>query len=646
MASDIQYKQLSFVFLSVFLIAVSFIFDHDTWTSSKNVHTLIEAIATLLALMVGIVALIHYYANKANQLFLFIGAGFLGTSALELYHTVVTSVLFDMFFPSPPESLIPWSWVAARLFLSVFFAASIYHLTQMRIHRISEYKVYVLSALFTVAFFALFAFVPLPTAYYDALFFHRPEELLPAAFFAYALYGFYRRKKWQTNDFEYWLIMSLIINFIAQTFYMSFSHHLFDPQFDLAHILKQLSYIAVLVGLVISIYKLLIDEAKVNKKLDDIIQASTDFIWEVDKQGVYTYASDDVERILGYRPEEIVGKTPFDTMCEDEVERVASEFGEIAKKAEAFTDLINWNYSKSGDRVCLLTNGVPIFDEQGRLMGYRGADKDITKVQEYKEEIEQLNVTLQKRIKEEVAKSREKDQLMFQQSRLIAMGEMMSLIAHQWRQPISTISMEANNLLADIELGTMNDKGVSIVAHSLIEQTEYLSTTIDDFKNFFLPKQEKTLSTVSKVLEDTFKVIGKSLDYHNIKIAKDYQSEKEVSIFTKELLHVFINILKNAKDALLELNADVEKYIKVKTYEDKQSIKIELCDNGGGIPEEIMQRIFEPYFTTKTDKNGTGLGLYMSQTILMKHFNGDLEVHNSPEGACFTVTIPIGGRDE
>lgn len=642
-AKIIQRKNLSFAATAIVLILLSFSISDSSWHASKNLHTLLESIATILTLFIGILSLIHYKTNRTNQLFLFLGAGFLGTSSLELYHTLVTSELFHIYFPSPPESLIPWSWFASRLFLSLLLAASFYF---HKIHNpdlIHEKLIYFLSALFAVVSFTIFAFIPMPHAYYDSYFSHRPEELLPALLFAYALYGFYKEGNWKKRCFEFWLILSLIINFITQVFFMSYSHELFDLQFTLAHLLKEVGYVAVLIGLFISIYHLFKNERVNNQRLKDIISSSTDFVWEVNEDAIYTYASDDVKHILGYEVDEVVGKSAFDFICKDKLKDVSEQFSQLVKERAPIKDFTNWNNTKDGKRVCLLTNGVAIFDDYGNYRGYRGTDKDITVLEEYKTTIEKMNASLQEEIKKEVAKSRDKDNIMLQQSRLAAMGEMMSLIAHQWRQPISTIAMEANNLLIDVDLNTLDEKEVKLIADSLIKQTQYLSTTIDDFKNFFLPKQEKTVSTVTQVMDDTLAVMEKSLEYHNIKIIKEYDSTSQIDIFTKELLHVFINIIKNAKDVLEELNTENEKYIKLSIYEDLDNIMIDIEDNGGGIKESIMSKVFEPYFSTKEKKNGTGLGLYMSQTIIMKHFGGSIVAKNKNAGACFTISIPKKG---
>ena len=225
------------------------------WIGGAQLHTVMEAVSTLLAMIVGTMALVRFYAKK-NNTFLFIGTGFLGTSFLDGYHAIVTSAFFKPLMPSDLPALIPWSWVASRQFLSIFMFLSILAwLREQRLgesSRISERTVYVFATLFTLASFLFFAFVPLPPAYYPEIIFHRPEEFLPALFFAMALVGYLRKGEWRHDIFEHWLVLSLIIGCASQAGFMSFSGQLFDMEFDAAHLLKKVSYICVLTGLLIN----------------------------------------------------------------------------------------------------------------------------------------------------------------------------------------------------------------------------------------------------------------------------------------------------------------------------------------------------------------------------------------------------------
>ena len=188
------------------------------WRGSGQLHTLMEAVATLLALIVGVMALVRFYSRKDNT-FLFVGAGFIGTAFLDGYHAIVTSSFFAQFLPSDLRSLIPWSWVASRMFLSIALYLSF--LAWKREHRlgaagkIPEKWVYWGSAILTLVSFLFFAFVPLPRAYYPEIFFHRPEEFVPALFFLLALIGYFRQGKCRNHVFEHWMMLTLIVSFLG-----------------------------------------------------------------------------------------------------------------------------------------------------------------------------------------------------------------------------------------------------------------------------------------------------------------------------------------------------------------------------------------------------------------------------------------------
>ena len=229
---------------------------HDVdWLGTTELHTVMEVVATLLAAIVGMMALVRYY-SKADAVYLFIGVGFLGTAFLDGYHAFVTATYFTRFMPSDPRQLIPWSWVASRQFLSVLmFLSCLAWRREERLGvtgRIPDRSVYFGAGFFTLASFIFFAFVPLPAAYYPETFFHRPEEFGPALFFGLALFGYLRKGRWRDDAFEHWLVLSLIVGFISQLVFMSHSEALFDYEFDVAHTLKKISYVFVLIGLMLS----------------------------------------------------------------------------------------------------------------------------------------------------------------------------------------------------------------------------------------------------------------------------------------------------------------------------------------------------------------------------------------------------------
>jgi PAS domain S-box-containing protein len=261
------------------------------------------------------------------------------------------------------------------------------------------------------------------------------------------------------------------------------------------------------------------------------------------------------------------------------------------------------------------------FDSEGRAKKIYGTALDVT---------DRLSIE---------ARLEEKEEMLIAQSRHAAMGEMVSMIAHQWRQPISVLSMSANNMLADIELGDFNKDRCQTYAREILEQVQYLSRTIEDFRNYFKPDRKPERVEVAKVVEESLRVIGKSLENHGIQVAAEYHALPRIVTYPRELLQVLVNIFKNAKEALVA--SDVQpKRVDLHIREEGGCVTLEICDNGGGIDPTVLPRIFEPYFTTKDEKSGTGLGLYMSKNIVEKHLKGKIKVHNSAEGVCFFIILP------
>lgn len=258
-APHVNRRVLVYVGISALLIVCYYLLRGFNWLGSSELHTLMETVASILALFVGILALARFYSKK-NSIFLFVGAGFLGTAALDGYHALVTSSIFADLWPSAPSHLIPWSWIASRMFLAMlmFFSLWAWRREQRlgEAGRIDERLVYVAVVALAVLSFAFFAFYPLPRAYYPAIVFHRPEEFVPALFFGLALVGYLRKGDWKHDAFEHWLVLSLIVGFIGQTMFMSLSGQLFDYEFDAAHLLKKVSYVLVLIGLLVSMYHL------------------------------------------------------------------------------------------------------------------------------------------------------------------------------------------------------------------------------------------------------------------------------------------------------------------------------------------------------------------------------------------------------
>ncbi len=350
------------------------------------------------------------------------------------------------------------------------------------------------------------------------------------------------------------------------------------------------------------------------------------------KNGVCIDANDVACEMLGYNKEELIGKNILE-LFSDKYKQIVSE-----KMKEEHTDVYEVEFvRKDGSIVYALAKGdyITINTEKVRV----GSAVDITKLKQLQKQLNELNRTLEKRIAEEIEKNRQKDTIMMQQSKLASMGEMLSMIAHQWRQPLNTISANINTLLLKLELGGLDNELLKEKLNNISEYVKHLSATIDDFRNFFRPDKQKDKVTVEELINDTLKISGEHIESKNIKIELDLRYKGYIFTYANELKHVILNLINNARDALLE-NYVKEPYIKIISYEEKDSIFIVVRDNAGGIKEELMRKIFKPYFSTKSSESGTGLGLYMSKIIVEGHLKGTIDVKNTKEGAEFTITLP------
>ena len=235
-----------------------------------------------------------------------------------------------------------------------------------------------------------------------------------------------------------------------------------------------------------------------------------------------------------------------------------------------------------------------------------------------------------------------KDALIFQQSKLAAIGEMIGNIAHQWRQPLNSIGVT----MMKLELSSDNDKLTKEMVTDTIDKTNsivsHMSKTIDDFRNFFSPTKRKSEFLIRDNIESILSLIIPQLTVHNISINIIGNRDIKVFGYENELKQVLINIVSNAKDAIVNNNIDVDGLIKIDIVSDEENLTIKISDNAGGIPSTIKDKIFDPYFTTKFKSQGTGLGLYMSKIIIEKNMKGSLAVQNDNDGAVFKIQIPIG----
>ncbi len=249
---------------------------------------------------------------------------------------------------------------------------------------------------------------------------------------------------------------------------------------------------------------------------------------------------------------------------------------------------------------------------------------------------EQAN-NLETRVEVEIEKNRAKDRLLENQAKLAALGEMIGNIAHQWRHPITRLSLIIQNLKSLHENKKLTHEQFLKYYKSSLEQIDYMSDTIEDFRNFYKEDIEKKLFDPFTAIENAYKIINASIKHEGIQLSINIKDEFEVLGYQNQFSQVILNILQNAKDAFEERNTN-NPFVTITLYTKKGENIIDIEDNAGGIKAEIIDKIFDAYITTKQN-NGTGIGLYMSRTIIEENFNGKLYAKNYKNGSIFTVEL-------
>lgn len=257
-----------------------------------------------------------------------------------------------------------------------------------------------------------------------------------------------------------------------------------------------------------------------------------------------------------------------------------------------------------------------------------------------------VSIFLENKLKEYKRELDNKQAILYQQSKMAAMGEMIGNIAHQWRQPLSIITTATSGMVLQKQMGVLTDEFFFEASNRINASSQYLSQTIDDFRNFFIPNKEKSKVNLIEIFKKTLDLISAQFSSKDIEIIKNIEGV-EFESYENELIQALINILNNSRDELIK--KDGERFIFVDAFEKDNFINIIIKDNAGGVIKENLDKIFEPYFTTKYKSQGTGIGLYMTEEIITKHLNGTICVenveftYNEKEyfGAEFTIRIDL-----
>ncbi len=385
---------------------------------------------------------------------------------------------------------------------------------------------------------------------------------------------------------------------------------------------------------------------------------NSNIVSKTDIYGIITFVNDEFCKISGYSRKELIGQDHNIVRHPDVPDETFMRLWQTILTKETYKSTVK-NLAKDGNTFYLNTTITPILNEHGEIEEFIAIRYDVTReveltlaLEEKEKELTKLNQTLEERVKEqtkalsllnkhleervqdEVNKNEQKQKILFFQSRFASLGQMIANIAHQWRQPLT----ELNLSLFGLHNATTNEEK-NTYYYDAKKTIQAMSQTIEDFQNFFNPNKPVEPFDPVESFYDALALIKKDLKKANISLHTSLGKGIKITGISNELTQVLISLLQNAKEALFECN-NIDKKIYVSILNEQTHITISVQDNGKGIDKDKLEKIFDPYFTTKHARKGTGLGLFMSRMIVQQSLGGTIIASNNETGALFTITIP------
>lgn len=367
---------------------------------------------------------------------------------------------------------------------------------------------------------------------------------------------------------------------------------------------------------------------------DRIIESLPGIFYLFDAAGRFLMWNKNFETVLKCSGEEVARAVPLDFFAGEDKRLIEETIHRVFMEGLATVEAML--VGKDGTKTPYYFTGLRI-DMDGQP-GVVGLGIDITERKAAETALQQLNENLEQRVREELAKNREKDIMLIQQSRLAAMGEMVSNIAHQWRQPLNTVNLILANIQDAHRFGELDDEALNRAVADGNRVVQRMSRTIDDFRNFFLPNKEKKPFALREAVREALALVEASFHYHGVACTVEGEDDPQALGYENEYAQVLLNLLNNAKEAIVARGVE-DGRVTVRLERQGDEARVVVRDNGGGIAPDVLPKVFEPYFSTK--ETGTGIGLYMSKMIIEKNMNGRIEAANADGGAEFTIVCPL-----
>lgn len=627
----------SVIAVSLMSVLVILLSVQSAWHSGQELHTIMETTATLVAGFVGLLALIRYFAQRDIDI-LMLSAAFFGATAMNTFHLLGTSLHFSHFIGADWQDLVPWSWMAERMYLGLYLLAAgdtLWALRNPELHVTRLKKRAVLASIFLVlACLSYFTIIPSGNIYIQDHLIGRPLEIFPALFFLLAFVAYYRLGDWRNGGLDFWLLQSIAVAFMAQLS-MMFAHQNFDAAFDASHILKVFSTTLLLYGLSREIYNLYRTEEKTLGRLtqNELLLAEAQEIahignWEWNIVNNEIYWSDELYRIFGR------DRGGFDISFENYTSLIHEEDRDEVKELiqKCFEhgqpyEITHRTVPKDGQSRWLHSRGKATRDEEGKIVRLSGTSQDVTEIRKTQQHLEIY------------AKELERSNVELERFAYVA--------SHDMKEPLRKIQAFGDRLAE--RYSTVLDENGKDYIRRMQDAASRMYSLIEDMLTFSRIETRSSaweLTDLQLLVDNTLRNLDLQIQECNAKIKSDPLPVIQGHPWQLEmLLH---NLIGNAlKYRSIDRTPEIEIRV-VPDSPEKDWVEISIQDNGIGFHMDHADQIFEPFERLHTHKDypGTGVGLSICRKVVDRH-NGRIFARGHKNGgACFTIQLPVKQSDD